>query len=545
MFISLEHLNELLKIKENEHLEFKEAKNSFDFEKLVKYCAALANEGGGKLVLGVTDKRPRKIVGSQAFINIERTKAGLIERLHLRIDAEEIRHPDGRVIVFHIPSRPDGNPIQYRGTYWMRGGEDIIPMTPDLLKRIFAESGPDFSAEICTKASMGDLDPGAIGRFREMWLKKSKNPALETLSDEQLLHDAELIVEEGITFAALILFGMRKALGKHIAQSEIIFEYRSSEASLPAQQRKEYREGFFLIEDDLWNTINLRNEVRQYREGLFMRDISTFNETAVREAILNAVSHRDYRLGGSIFIRQYPIKLEIVSPGGFPPGITLENILWKQAPRNRRLAEAFSKCGLVERSGQGMNRIFEECIKESKPRPDFTGTDDYQVSFILKCEVQDVQFLRFLEQVGQERLSSFTTQDFLLLDLIHREQHVTENIKARLPFLFDQGIIEKVGRGKYILSKRFYTFLGKKGIYTRKKGLDWETNKELLLKHIKDNNKEGSRLQELMQVLPSSSRTQVQTMLRELREEDRVYHVGTTNSSRWYIGKVPEQIASN
>lgn len=545
MFISLEHLNELLKIKENEHLEFKEAKNSFDFEKLVKYCAALANEGGGKLVLGVTDKRPRKIVGSQAFINIERTKAGLIERLHLRIDAEEIRHPDGRVIVFHIPSRPDGNPIQYRGTYWMRGGEDIIPMTPDLLKRIFAESGPDFSAEICTKTSMADLDPGAIGRFREMWLKKSKNPALETLSDEQLLHDAELIVDEGITYAALILFGMRKALGKHIAQSEIIFEYRSSEASLPAQQRKEYREGFFLIEDDLWNTINLRNEVRQYREGLFMRDISTFNETAVREATLNAVSHRDYRLGGSIFIRQYPRKLEIVSPGGFPPGITEENILWKQAPRNRRLAEAFSKCGLVERSGQGMNRIFEECIKESKPRPDFTGTDDYQVSFILKCEVQDVQFLRFLEQVGQERLSSFTTQDFLLLDLIHREQHITENIKARLPFLFDQGIIEKVGRGKYILSKRFYTFIGKKGIYTRKKGLDWETNKELLLKHIKDNNKEGSRLQELMQVLPSSSRTQVQTMLRELREEDRVYHVGTTNSSRWYIGKVPEQIASN
>lgn len=540
MFISLEHLNELLKIKENEHLEFKEAKNSFDFEKLVKYCAALANEGGGKLVLGVTDKRPRKIVGSQAFINIERTKAGLIERLHLRIDAEEIRHPDGRVIVFHIPSRPDGNPIQYRGTYWMRGGEDIIPMTPDLLKRIFAESGPDFSAEICTKTSMADLDPGAIGRFREMWLKKSKNPALETLSDEQLLHDAELIVDEGITYATLILFGMRKALGKHIAQSEIIFEYRSSEASLPAQQRKEYREGFFLIEDDLWNTINLRNEVQQYREGLFMRDISTFNETAVREAILNAVSHRDYRLGGSIFIRQYPRKLEIISPGGFPPGITEENILWKQAPRNRRLAEAFSKCGLVERSGQGMNRIFEECIKESKPRPDFTGTDDYQVSFILKCEVQDVQFLRFLEQVGQEKLSIFTTQDFLLLDLIHRDQHIVENLKSRLPFLLDQGIIEKAGRGKHILSKRFYSFIGKKGVYTRKKGLDKETNKELLLKHIKDNQIEGSRLEELLQVLPSCSSDCVKKLLQNLKSEGRIYKVGVTKGSRWYPGTQPD-----
>lgn len=536
MSITIEKFNELIKAKENENLEFKEAKNDFDFEKLTKYCAAIANEDGGKIILGVTDKHPRKIVGSQAFSNLERTKAGLIERLHLRIEADELQHPDGRVIVFSIPSRPLGSPIQYKGAYWMRGGENLIPMTPDLLKRIFAESGPDFSAEICAKASITDLDQTAIRRFRDMWLKKSKNASLEILSDEQLLHDAELVDNVGISYAALILFGTRKALGKYLAQSEIIFEYRSSEASLPAQQRKEYREGFFLIEDDLWNTINLRNEVQQYREGLFMRDIPTFNETAVREAILNAVSHRDYRFAGSIFIRQFPRKLEIISPGGFPPGITEENILWKQAPRNRRLAEVFSKCGLVERSGQGMNRIFEECIKESKPRPDFMGTDDYQVSFTLKCEVQDVQFLRFFEQVGQERLSIFTTQDFLLLDLIHREQHISDDLKSRLSFLLDQGAIEKAGRGKYILSKRFYSFLGKKGVYTRRMGLDKETNKELLLKHIKDNQIEGSRLEELLQVLPSCSSDYVKKLLQNLKSEGRIYKVGVTKGSRWYPG---------
>src|ERR1700679_1097600 len=98
-----QQLHRWLAAKEDEHLEFKEAKANFHFEKLVKYCAALANEGGGSIVLGVTDKRPRRVVGSQVFTDLERTKAGLIERLRLRIEADEITHPDGRVLVFTAP----------------------------------------------------------------------------------------------------------------------------------------------------------------------------------------------------------------------------------------------------------------------------------------------------------------------------------------------------------------------------------------------------------------------------------------------------------
>ena len=82
------------------------------------------------------------------------------------------------------------------------------------------------------------------------------------------------------------------------------------------------------------------------------------------EAVLNAVSRRDYRLAGSVFVRQYPRRLEIVSPGGFPTGITQENFLWRQAPRNCLIAEVFAKCGLVERSGQAVNLMFEESIRE-------------------------------------------------------------------------------------------------------------------------------------------------------------------------------------
>ena len=332
MSMTLEQLSTWMKSSEDEHLEFKEAKKHFDFEKLVRYCVALANEGGGKIILGVSDKKPRKVVGTRAFSSIERTKAGLIERLHLRIEIDILDHKNGRILVFSVPSRPIGMPVQYKGAYWMRGGQDLIPMTPDVLRKIFAESEPDFSAEICSKTAIKDLHPDAIEMFRKMWRRRSGNKALDHLSHAQLLRDAELIIDGGVTYAALILLGTRNALGKYLAQAEVIFEYRSGESSISYQQRKEYREGFLLFHDDIWNTINLRNDRYHYQQGLFIWDIPAFNETVIREAILNAISHREYRLSGSVFVRQFPTRMEIVSPGSFPPGITPENILLRQSP---------------------------------------------------------------------------------------------------------------------------------------------------------------------------------------------------------------------
>ena len=163
--------------------------------------------------------------------------------------------------------------------------------------------------------------------------------------------------------------GSKAALGRYLAQAEVIFEYRSSEASLAHQQRIEYRQGFLGILDSLWTTLNLRNETLHYQEGFFVGDIPAFNEAVVREAVLNALAHRDYRLPGSIFVRQFPRKLEIVSPGGFPPGITAANLLWRQSPRNRRIADACAKCGLVDdpvRAPTGCSR--NPSKKESRGR---------------------------------------------------------------------------------------------------------------------------------------------------------------------------------
>ena len=543
--MSLIQLQNWLDDEENERLEFKKAENNYAKNKLINYCTALANERGGYFILGVTDRKPRQVVGTNAFLNLSEIKRELLERLHLRIEADVINHPGGRVVVFTVPSRPLGVPIKNDGVYWMRSGESLTGMSEDRLKQIFDESVPDFSAQICPNAVLEDLDEKAIDEFRRRWIRKSNNQALLNLSAERLLVDAELIVDnKKITYAALILFGTRIALGRHLAQTEIIFEYRSSESPGPANQREEFRQGYFLHIDTLWNLINLRNDKQHFRDSFFVYDIPTFNEITCREAILNAVSHRDYQNPGSVFIRQFPRRIEIVSPGGFPPGITSENIIDSQLPRNRRLAEAFARCGLVERAGQGADLIFGLCIIESKPQPDFTKTDAYKVSLVLNGEVQDPDFLRFLEKIGKEKTSAFTTQDWLILDLINNEQKIPDFLRIRLPFLLEHGIIERTGGRKLLLARQFYTFVGKKGVYTRKRGLDRETNKTLLMKHIKDNNVGGSKLQELCEVLPSFSRRQVQTLLQELRRENRVKMLGKTSNSLWFLADENQEIVS-
>jgi len=264
-----------------------------------------------------------------------------------------------------------------------------------------------------------------------------------------------------------------------------------------------------------------------------MLTVPSFNELVIREAILNAISHRDYRHAGSVFIKQYPTKIEFVSPGGFPPGITPENILWKQHPRNRRIAEVFAKCGMVERSGQGANRMFELCARESKLPPDFSGTDDYEVFLTLHGKVQDPRFLTFLEKIGRERQVSFEATDFITLDIINRDEKLPQWARDRLPVLIKSGVVERIGR-KYMLSRKFYEFVDRKGVYTRKRGLDRETNKQLLLKHIKENRDSGSRLKELMQVLPALTNDQVKKLIAELKKEGKIYKIGATRAALWY-----------
>lgn len=152
---------ELLNAKEGENVEFKEAKNSFEFDTLVKYACAVSNYGGGRVVFGITDKRPRIVVGTQAFEQPERTRKGVIDRLHINVDFTELIDDAGhRVLVFIVPSRPIGQVVQNSkdGIAWWRIGDSLVPMPDEVRRRIYEEGGHDLSSNICLNIKYAATD---------------------------------------------------------------------------------------------------------------------------------------------------------------------------------------------------------------------------------------------------------------------------------------------------------------------------------------------------------------------------------------------------
>lgn len=416
-----------------------------------------------------------------------------------------------------------------------------MPMTPDVLQPIFAESSPDFSQTICEGAMLTDLAPEAIAEFRQQWIRKSNNYALEQVSNEQLLADAGLINHDGrVTHAALVLLGTPQAVKRLLPQAEVIFEYRNSDSTIEYQDREEYHAGFFLWRNEIWKKISARNETYSYRDGLFRYDIQAFNEDVVREALLNAITHREYRNGGSIFVHQFPNRLEVTSPGGFPGGITADNIIYRQHPRNRCIAEALQHCGLVERSGQGADRIFRSCLREGKNRPDYTRSDADQVSLVLDGQLRNPEFVKYLYRLAGERSMSLTLEDFLVLDGVRAGETVPENLKTSFAKLMDCGVIEKTGRGRgvrHILSRALYEHVGEAGAYTRCRGLDEGHNQQRVLQHIGACGSRGATMAEFVQVLPNKTRPQISAMLKRLKASEHIRVEGKTRGARWHLAK--------
>jgi len=166
---TIEEFNKWLKKPEGLNLEFKAASNQFDGKhKLPDYCAAIANEGGGKLIFGVNDQG--QVVGTKWHDKTHnQLPHDLLQKLSLRIDVEELHHTEGRVLIFHIPSRPVGTPIRSNGKYLMRAGESLAVMDKETLKKIFNETQSDFSTQTILNFTINDLDEAAILILKQRW----------------------------------------------------------------------------------------------------------------------------------------------------------------------------------------------------------------------------------------------------------------------------------------------------------------------------------------------------------------------------------------
>lgn len=404
---------------EDEHTERKTGASHFDKEKLFSYVAALANEGGGTLILGVDDDGTP--TGTDSFKLIPELKQEILTSVNLsrrlRVEIDEFTLDSKRVLIFIVPARPKGEAIAYKGTYFMRSGSSLVPMNFDTLANISDELVTDFSAEIIEGATIADLDTDALSKARDLWFLKSQNANVQFMDDEELLSGLELGDERGITRAGIILLGTLEAIKRYVPNSELAWEYRKHTTDIEFAARKDYKQPFILYFDDLWRQVDARNDVAHIHDGFLIRDIPAFNEEVVREAVLNAIAHRDYRDTGSVFVRQPPECLLIESPGGFVDGVTPENIIEISShPRNRRIAEAFQKSGLVERSGQGADKIFRQTIAAGKGLPDYSGSTLHEVKLQVSAQIQDLEFIKYLEKVAQETKVRLSVKDYVVLD---------------------------------------------------------------------------------------------------------------------------------
>ena len=177
---------------EHERLEFKEAKNQFDNEKLFGYCVAIANECGGVLLLGIANTPPRPVVGSTAFNNPAGIAQKIFEKLGFRVDVDAVEHPDGRVVVFIIPCRPRGTAYHLDGKYLMRAGEALHPMSEDRLRRIFDEGRPDWLSEPATDSISPEdvverIDTQAYFELIELPYPPTRDAAIDRLLRDRII----------------------------------------------------------------------------------------------------------------------------------------------------------------------------------------------------------------------------------------------------------------------------------------------------------------------------------------------------------------------
>ena len=445
---------------------------------ILGYVIALCNEGGGSLVIGMEDAYPHKVVGTkQNEGSIGQLEADIYRDIEIRPHVYELyENPElkqGRVLVIDVPARPIGVVFKFEDVPLMRVGEELKPMSDEVYLKIIQEKEPDFSQQICKEATIDDLDEQAIDILRHKYAIKQNNPSFLTLPKEQILSDLDLIVGEKVTNAAIILVGKKEAIKRFLPQAAVMLEYRNAENQITFDNRSKYDQPFYIMIDQLWHDIDLRNGKFQVKEGPYIFDIPYFNEEVIREAVNNAIAHRDYRKESEIVIKQYPQKFVISNAGGFPLGVTLDNLLTvSSTPRNRLLADVLSKTGIVERSGQGIDKIFKNTISEGKQKPDYSQSDRFHVELALSAVIRDRAFALFIEseqaQLPEEKkLSVF---EIMALDNII-ENKTNEVNKATIESLLRRGLIEKHGKTKgtyYILSKNYYDFAGDMAIYAQK-----------------------------------------------------------------------------
>lgn len=420
-----------------------------------------ANARGGVILLGIEDRKltRREAITGVGTLNIQDLRRRIYDGTepHILVDIDELVEPEGRVLAIRVPR---GIPphTTAEGVGKIRVGKECKPLTgSDLARLVLAGGQHDLTREVLPGATVNDLDPDEIRRLQRSIEADGQTPELGRLAGEELLRNLELLRDDEVTLAAVLLLGRSAALARWAPQHEVIFLRYRSETRYDI--RHDLKGPLLSVLDTVERLLTTHLQVGTLSAGGFREmsipDISWF---AAREAILNALVHRDYFLRQAVYIELRGDRVEVASPGGFMGGVTSGNIL-RHPPvrRNAVLASALQCAGFVNRAGVGVDRIYEELLQIGKGLPVYEA-DEAQVRLALPTKTHAA----FAAFVAEETRAGrpLELDDLILLRSIterglvdrwsagERLQLPEEAAAERLISLRDRGYLLPQGRGR-------------------------------------------------------------------------------------------------
>ncbi|MDO8948567.1 MAG: ATP-binding protein [Desulfocapsaceae bacterium] len=497
---------ELIQQGESLVLEFKSDIKCLPDRELIAAVVALANTEGGDLLLGVEDSgvisglhaNHASLAGLPALI-ANRTNPAI------SVKVEAITVQDHHIARITVPksrqliSTSDG--LLQRRRLKLDGTPEAVPFYPhEFIQRQSSMGLTDPSALPLEDVAVEQLDPLQRLRIRNAIKKYGGDQSLLALADEELDGALGLVVSHQgrccPTVAGLLLLGNEQLLRQHLPAYEVAFQVlRGTDVKVNEFSRKPLIETFEVVELQFKPWV-IEEEIQI---GLFRVPIPNYDRRAFREAFVNALVHRDFSTLGAVHVKLDDDGLNISSPGGFIEGVNLDNLL-VAPPRSRNplLADIIKRIGLAERTGRGINRIFEGMLRYGRPAPDYGLSSAYTVNVFMANVTADLNFLQMVVE-HDDQLGPLPIDSLIILSRLRDERRLTINdlapalqktesqVRATIEQLVEAGIIEAHGAGRgrtYTLSAVVYQQYGQKSAYVRQTGFDPIQQEQMVLKYI-------------------------------------------------------------
>ena len=541
-------------------VEFKSDRRRLGDRELVEAVVCLANSEGGELWLGVEDD------GTPTGLHPDHSDVSTLPafiasrtspRLEVRVTPVEAGQT--RVARIEVPvsaqihATTDG--VYKRRRVQAHGRPECEPFLPhEMPSRLSRFGALDPTAQPVAGATLDDLDPLERERLRQIIERRGGDPVLGELGDEALDGALGLTAmvdgERRPTLLGLLLVGREAALRQHVPAHEVAFQVLDREEV----QVNEFTRAPLLRTLE-WLETNFRpyNPESEIQVGLFRVGVPRVEERAFREAVANALTHRDYSRLGAVHVKLENDALVVSNPGGLVEGVTLDNLLTVPPhPRNPALADAFKRIGLVERAGRGVDLIYRGLLRYGRPRPDYSGTTRSDVVLRLSMAEADLDFLRLILEEEERRDGRLPIESLMALSALREtrrlsSQEVAEALdfepsqaRQALEKLVEAGLVDAHGarRGRtYTLSARLYRQMGKKSAYVRQSGFDRIQQDEMVMRFVRAHGeiRRGDVI-ELCHLTPR----QATKLLQRLVAEGRLAQHGTRRGSYYTQGAAPE-----